>query len=64
MFKRKTWTEIRRVYTPGVTKITGVKSMSNDLARKLFFGFTSVELRCDRTGEIQFIEEVGDQRKD
>lgn len=61
MFKRKTWIEVSRYYTPPVY-VDKVRGITEDTLRKMLNGFTTVELRCNETGELRFYEEYGDLR--
>lgn len=59
MFKKKTWTEVNRYFTPPVA-VSSAKGYSSDLIRKILNGFTTIELKCNETGELKFYEEYGD----
>lgn len=58
----KTWTEVKRRYTPPVRGIDSMKGTGVDTMRKVLHGFTTIELRCNQTGELKFQEVYGDQR--
>lgn len=60
MFKQKTWTEVNRFYTPAVQNLESISGTKTDTMRKVLHGFTTIELRCDQTGELKFYEEYGD----
>lgn len=62
MFKRKTWTEVKRHYTAPNSDVKNVKNISEDLLMKIAYGFTSIEMRCDQTGEVKYVTQYGDQR--
>ena len=66
MFKRKTWTEVSRCFTPPNERADKLKAWGadhQDLLMKILYGFTTVELRCDQTGEVKFIQSYGNQTK-
>jgi len=61
MFRRKHWIEVGRIFTPPVNKSFKVDRVSEEMLQKTLIGFTSIELREERTGEIKFVEQYGDQ---
>lgn len=66
MFKKKTWTEVKRHYSPPTNTLGPLKT-NGAVDPKIMkfinrdrFGFTVIELCCDQTGELKFYEEYGD----
>lgn len=62
MFKRKTYEEVGRYYTPppmGIKRIKSEAGSGEDILKYLL-GFTTIEMRCKETGELHFYYEKGD----
>lgn len=62
-FHRHSWTEIERIYARP-RKITtlideALTGMSEDLARQLLFGVTTIVYRCSECGAIKKLEVLG-----
>jgi hypothetical protein len=56
---RHHWTEVARRFVPRPTHIADLKA-GEELAKRLMFGFTVVELRCEACGELDHRELPGD----
>jgi len=54
--------EVRCHFAPRPYSVTGVKGASEELAQKMFFGVTTIELRCRDCGDIKTTEIAGDAR--
>lgn len=55
------WEEVDRKFTP---PCYSMKNAQGDplMVAKLTWGFTAIELRNSKNGNIKFIEQIGDQR--
>ena len=51
------WVEVRREFNPPSKR--GGNGLSEVLINKLAFGFTVIELKCQKCGDIKTIEFVG-----
>ena len=63
IWHRHSWTEIERIYARP-RKITdlideALAGLSEDLARQLLFGVTSIIYRCSECGAIKTVEVLG-----
>lgn len=54
--------EVGRHFAPSLKVISGLKGASEELAQKMFFGVTTIELRCRDCGDIKTTEIAGDAR--
>ncbi len=60
------WEEVSRTYRPGVVQQIGMPkdyTIEARLGPKFIYGFTTIEMRCTKCGELQFNEVVGDQKQ-
>lgn len=63
------WFEIQRVFTPPTNSLKNFTSsgrsaaLAMEMVQKDLYGFTSVEMQCKGCGDIQFVQEHGDQRR-
>lgn len=62
MFKRKTWTEVNRRFNAPLEGLKSLKGGDPDWQKRVIYGYTTIEMRCNETGELKFYEECGDQR--
>ena len=57
MFHQHYWEEVKRTYSSPVL-VSNFKG-SSETAEKIAFGFTNVELRCSKCGDIKFSQAIG-----
>lgn len=63
LFHRCRWTEVARYFTQPAAP-TRALSCSEYMSNRLFFGFTTIELRCEGCGDVKFTETHGNATKD
>jgi len=64
LFHVHKWVEVRRVFTPPPLSGFEAKGLnSRELAQSLY-GFTTIELRCEKCGDLKHIVVIGDQEGD
>lgn len=63
MFHKHKWKEVKRVFTQPDSAVESIRGVGTITMERTIYGFTNIELQCERCHDIKFVQVLGDQRK-
>lgn len=61
LFHLHKWVEVSRTFTPSpLVEGYHAKGLSSDELERALYGFTTIELRCAKCGDLKHVRVIGD----